>query len=130
MIDSLDGAQRHITRGWITGAVMTGVTFLASVTASAAFLAPDGLRYADAALAFLLTFGIWRRSRIAAVAMLILFVAVTVFKVASVGARPLFLLFAAAFSYFYVQAVRGTWAYHRLAANPAGRTTSGPERAA
>jgi len=37
-----------------------------------------------------------------------------VFKMALVGPRPLFLLFFAAFSYFYVQAVRGTWAYHRL----------------
>src|SRR2546423_8684438 len=109
---------------------MTVFTFPPMYPVSAAFPAPNGLRYAYAALAFLLTVRIWRRSRIAAVAMLILFVAVTVFKVALVGARPLFLLFAAAFSYFYVQAVRGTWAYHRLAANPTGRNASAPERAA
>ena len=126
MIDSLEGAQRHITRGWIAGAVMAGMTLLIAITGSTQLPAYSRFGFADAALASFLTFGVYRRSRAAAVAILSLFVVTTTFKLTLVGFRPLFLLLAGGFVYFYAQAVRGTLAYHRLA----DQTTPGPERAA
>ena len=130
MIRSLDDAQRHITRGWIAGVVMGSMTLLTAITGSARLPAYSRFGYADAMFAFLLAFGLYRRSRVAAVAISILFIATTVFKVAWVGPQPLFLLFAAAFAYLYVQAARGTWAYHKLSASSTDPTAPSTKQAA
>ena len=64
-----------------------------------------------------LTYGIYRRNRYAAVGMLVYFIVSKILMFAE-GGRPSGVIWALLFLYLYVQGVRGTFQYHKLAKQP------------
>jgi hypothetical protein len=109
-------AEARIRRAWIAGAAAAVMTLFASLLPLAGIsLAGFNLwNLADAVLIAGLAFGISRRSRVCAVVMLVYFVASIVMLVARTT------LYAnaaveAIFVYFYIEGVRGAFAWHSLA---------------
>ena len=108
-----------IRNGWVAGLVSSGITGLAvllSLTGVRTIRGFDAWALIDVALILGFTLGIYRKSRICAVLMLVYFIAskVIMFVEYQRGYRgPSALVVAVLFVYFYAQAVVGTVAYHR-----------------
>lgn len=109
-----DAILGKIRKAAIAAAVvgaMTGVLIGLSM-AGVAQTGFDAWALLDVALAFGLAYGIHRRSRTCAVAMLVYFIAskiILAIELRQVSGLPLALLIG----YFLVQGVSGTFAYHR-----------------
>lgn len=111
-----DDVLKKIRGAWMAGAFSTvitlGLTLLAFAGTSVAGF--DAWNLVDVFLVAGLTWGIYRRSRFAAVAMIAYFVFSKVLMFAE-GGKPSGAIWALLFLYLYVQGARGTFQYHRLA---------------
>ena len=71
---SLGLAEKHVTRAWMAASIQAGLTFIVGVLAAAGvFVAPgfDAWLLVDAAILAALAYGVWKRSRICALLVLI-----------------------------------------------------------
>ena len=119
---AINDARRKIKTAWVAG-IVSGV-----ITLAVTLLSMSGTRlfgfnawsFLDVVLIFGLTFGIYRKSRVCAVVMLVYFV---LSKIYLWTITPSFigLLVSLIFLFCYVQGVIGTFRYHRLVAT--GRAT-------
>ncbi|MBB1087517.1 hypothetical protein H4F99_03330 [Lysobacter sp. SG-8] len=106
---------KKIKHAWIAGAVSGSIT-LALVLASMAGIEALGFtawELLDVALIAGLVFGIHRKSRTCAVAMLVYFILSKILIMIE-GGRPTGLLISFIFIYFYWGGITGTFQYHRL----------------
>lgn len=104
-----------IKRAWVTGVISGSITLLVTLLAVAgiSFMGADAWFFFDVALIFGLTFGIYRKSRVCAVLMLIYFVASKIINIVQTGEFSGWLV-GLLFAYLYFQGVVGTFAYHRF----------------
>ncbi len=111
----LKKAQKHIRNAWIAGVVSGTVSLYISLVRSiAANLFPlpiDGLIF------FGLSFGIYKRSRICAIAMLIVFIFEKLTQDSLTEPKIVYIPVVLVFLYFYSQGVRGALVYHKLTKN-------------
>jgi serine/threonine-protein kinase len=102
--------------GWIAGAIVGGLSFLYACWIALTSDAQMGIKLAgfiDTLLVFALAFGIYRKSRVAAVLMLVWFVVGRIFQVYVSGQFGGVLLLVI-FSLFFYQAAHASFAWHRL----------------
>jgi len=116
---AVNDALRKIKTAWVAG-IVSGVITLAvtllSITGTRLF-GFNAWSFLDVALIFGLTFGIYRKSRVCAVVMLVYFV---LSKIYMWTITPSFigLLVSLIFLFCYVQGVIGTFRYHRIVPTP------------
>lgn len=107
---------RNIKRGWIA-AIVSGVLTLAIMIVAMNTDAFDGLydvwMTVDVVLIFLLAFGIYKKSRVAATMMFVYFLMSKIWMVVETG-EVNGLFFGAIFLYLYAQAMISTYKYHAL----------------
>jgi len=71
---SLGLPEKHVTRAWMAASIQAGLTLIMGVLAAAGvFVAPgfDAWILVDAAMVAALAYGVWKRSRICALLLLI-----------------------------------------------------------
>lgn len=101
-------AEKAIKNAWIAGIISTVMTLLMTL-----LLGLGWIGFIDVFIAGGLTFGIYKKSRAAAVAMLLYFVISQIVLRLEIGfSSSMFLAFV--FAYYYAQGVRGTFAYHKF----------------
>ena len=114
-VSDIGGAEKAMTGGcWAAG-------FVAGVTALLAGLSLFGMQVlginawalTDAALFGGIAFGIHRKSRVAAVAGLCLYLLERIYMISRTGAGAI--AFGILLTLLFINAVRGAFAYHRLA---------------
>jgi hypothetical protein len=105
---------RKIRNAWIAGLISAGMTLLLVLLAVAgtSIAGFTGWEIVDVALILGLTFGIYRKSRVCAVLMLVYFVVSKVLLILETGQASGIVL-ALVFFYYYAQGVAGTFAYHK-----------------
>lgn len=132
-ISTLDDAANATKQAAIAGAISGAVTLVFAVIAIAngrALLdgAITGWAVLDAAITFGLAYGVFRKSRASAVGLLAYYLLNQVVLRAEVGWGS-GLGMAVFFVFFFVQGVRGAFAYHRMSADdgvhPEGEPPSG-----
>jgi len=106
---------KKIRNAWIAGLITASVTLL--VTLLAVFgvvqlFGFDAWEFVDVVLILGLTYGIYRKSRVCAVFMVIYFVASKIMLFMQTG-KPNGIVVTLIFLYYYCQGVAGTFAYHR-----------------
>ena len=115
-------ALKNIRYGYIAALVSAGITVVLNflqIDAGDVNLFSDPVVLYDVIIILLLAFGIYKKSRVCAIAMLIYFILGKIFQFqeyASYGidTPPSTYLVAVVFIYFYFQAVRGTIAFHKI----------------
>ena len=115
-------ALKNIRYGYIAALVSAGITVVLNFLqfdAGDVNLFSDPVVLYDVIIMLLLAFGIYKKSRVCAIAMLIYFIIGKIFQFqeyASYGidTPPSTYLVAVVFIYFYFQAVRGTIAFHKI----------------
>ena len=115
-------ALKNIKYGYIAALVSAGITVVLNFLqfdAGDVNLFSDPVVLYDVIIILLLAFGIYKKSRVCAIAMLIYFILGKIFQFkeyASYGidTPPSTYLVAVVFIYFYFQAVRGTIAFHKI----------------
>lgn len=117
------GAIAAIISGTVTLFVV-GMALFSDAEGNLAFW-NDPFNLIDVLLIFFLAFGIYRKSRTAAVLLFIYFMFAKIFIALSVG-RMQGLLVSLIFLYFYARAIQGTFVFHRLEKqeNPDYKTSS------
>ena len=118
----LSEALKNIRYGYIAALVSAGITVVLNFLqfdAGDVNLFSDPVVLYDVIIILLLAFGIYKKSRVCAIAMLIYFILGKIFQFqeyASYGidTPPSTYLVAVVFIYFYFQAVRGTIAFHKI----------------
>lgn len=108
---------RKIKSAWIAGCISGAVTLVVTLIAMSgtAALGFDAWSLLDVAVIFGLAFGIYKKSRVCAVLMLAYFILSKIILMMEAG-KPSGLLVALIFAYYYVQGIRGTFAFHKLKA--------------
>ncbi|HEX7889609.1 MAG TPA: hypothetical protein VF522_09645 [Ramlibacter sp.] len=111
-----DDVLKKIRQAWMAGACSTVITLAVTLLAIAgtSIAGFDAWNMVDVLLVGGLTWGIYRKSRFAAVAMLAYFVISKALMFAE-GGKPAGVVWALIFFYLYVQGIRGTFQYHKLA---------------
>ncbi len=106
---------RHVRYGVVAGCVSGALTLAVTLAAifGSAIQGVDAWMLVDVALIFGLAYGIWRRSRAAAAAMLIYFVASKLIQFVESG-QPSGLLMSVLFAYLYARATLATFKLHAL----------------
>ena len=115
-------ALKNIRYGYIAALVSAGITVVLNFLqfdAGDVNLFSDPVVLYDVIIILLLAFGIYKKSRVCAITMLIYFILGKIFQFqeyASYGidTPPSTYLVAVVFIYFYFQAVRGTIAFHKI----------------
>tara|TARA_B100000886_G_C20376314_1_gene471904 strand:+ start:143 stop:517 length:375 start_codon:yes stop_codon:yes gene_type:complete len=115
-------ALKNIRYGYIAALVSAGITVVLNFLqfdAGDVNLFSDPVVLYDVIIILLLAFGIYKKSRVCAIAMFIYFILGKIFQFqeyASYGidTPPSTYLVAVVFIYFYFQAVRGTIAFHKI----------------
>ena len=115
-------ALKNIRYGYIAALVSAGITVVLNflqIDAGDVNLFSDPVVLYDVIIILLLAFGIYKKSRVCAIAMLTYFIIGKIFQFyeyASYGIEtgPTTYLVAVVFIYFYFQAVRGTIAFHKI----------------
>lgn len=118
-----------IKHACMAGCISGGITLAVTIVVMLGAKLPgfDAWSLIDVVLAFALAFGIYRKSRVCAVAMLVYFVASKIFVIVETG-QASGLLVSLIFIYYYWQGVSGTFAYHRIARQPpAVASEAGPQ---
>lgn len=111
---------KAIRNAWIAAVVSGAITVLFSLIgmAGGGSMGFSAWSLIDAALIFGLAFGIYRKSRVCALIMLIYFVGSKILMLMDGYASNLFgIALALAFLYWYTKGVIGTFAYHKLIKN-------------
>jgi hypothetical protein len=102
-----DEARRHVRN-----MLRAGVLSVIATAVAAALLKPS--LWIDAVVTGALLFGVYRASRVCAIAVLVLYLIGAVMRLAGMsGPRVVGLAVVALFLYFYVMGIRGTFALHR-----------------
>ncbi len=115
----LQSAEKSIRRGAVAGFIVAGLTFLLvssaiSVGAGGRLEAwNDPWNYLDAIIAAVLSFGVLRRSRTAAVILFVYFLSSQILQFVETG-RPTGFVMAVVFLFFFGKAIRGTFRYHNI----------------
>jgi hypothetical protein len=106
---------KDIRNGVIAGCISGGLTLIVTLMTmgSTEIMGLSVWSLIDVALIFGLTFGIYRKSRVAAILMLVYFVISKILQIADTG-KASGLLLAIAFVYCYARAVMATFRYHDL----------------
>lgn len=104
---------KKIKNAWIAGVISIAVTVVFTLISMSGtdILGLDAFAFIDVFLMTIFTFGIYKKSRICAVLMLLLFAANKVimwFNAGTVSGLPLALVFL----WFYIMGVIGTFQYH------------------
>jgi len=109
-----EAVLKKINQAWAAGLISAGITFLVTIFAifGVKLLSFNAWELLDVALILGLTYGIYRKSRVCAVLMLIYFL---ISKLLMIQQNPKQsgMVLGVFFAYFYVQGVLGTFAYHR-----------------
>lgn len=106
---------KKIRQAWIAGTVSTTLTLVFTVLALAgtSLLGFTGWDIVDVLVMAALTFGIYKRSRACAVAMLIYFILSKALLFSATG-KINGIFMALIFFYYYVRGVAGTFAYRKF----------------
>ena len=117
-------ALRKIKVAWVA-AVVAGVVTLAAVVSvtDTQVVGVSSWNFIDVVLIFGLAFGIYKKSRVCAIIMLIYFILSKIIMW-TVSPSPIGLPVTVLFLYCFVQGVIGTFQYHRLLNVPQGETGS------
>jgi len=110
-----DDVLKKIKIAWIAGCVSGGVTLTGALLALAGdnYLGFSAWDLLDVVLICGLVYGIYRKSRICAVLMLLYFIVSKIVIIRETGS-PAGLALALVFIYYYIQGVIGTFRYHNL----------------
>lgn len=126
---SFEDAERHLDRAWyaaLIAATIDGVLGAMAILGTRTFTLAAAVYVARVVLTFALAYGVARRSRVAAVLLLVLGVLRVGIDVR--GAALISLIVGAVFVYLYARGVQAAVAYHRLRA--AGPGPLAPSRKA
>jgi serine/threonine-protein kinase len=106
--------QKQIRNAWIAGTISGTITLAVVLFAMAGanILGFSAWQLIDVALIFALTFGIYRKSRVCAVVMLIYFIISKAMLITQAGSST-GIITALIFLYYYGYGVAGTFAYHK-----------------
>ncbi len=104
----LKKANNQIKTAWITGTIVGVVNLLVTLFLNNPYM------FIDVVLAFGLSFGIYKKSRICAVIMFGYYIASRIFFWEVLKGDPLGLILSITFIYFFWQGVQGTFAYHKI----------------
>lgn len=119
-LDVPTNLAKKIRNGWIAaiiyGVIIFGVTLPDIITVELN-IASTIFSSVDIVLIFLLAFGIYKKNRFAATAMLLYFLASRIFVNLATGTFSHGWVMTLLFAYFYFQAMLGTYQYHKLAKN-------------
>ena len=110
-----DDILKKIKTGWVVALISAALTLVLTGiaingTSVMGFTAWNGV---DALIALALAFGIYKKSRVCAVIMLVYFMAAKLIMISQTG-RFDGIVMAVVFLVCYFQAVMGTFAYHRF----------------
>jgi hypothetical protein len=110
-----DSILRDIRNGWIAAVVSGSVTLVYVVVAiyGVKVYGITAWELVDVGLVFALAYGIYRRSRVCAVLLIVYFVYAKAYLLLE-GAPASSLVIGAIFLYFYVRAALAAFRYHRL----------------
>src|SRR5712691_878102 len=119
---TIEQAQKKIRNAWIIGLISGFMTLLftvAAATREGGTLDVSGTvlslwNLLDVFLIFVFTFGIYMKSRVAAVGMVAYFLVRKLMSWAALPKLDIFVLIGMAFLYFYFEGARGAIAHHRL----------------
>jgi len=118
-VDTKEGAKAAAKQGvWaaVFVAVITAAVATIAMSSGKAVMGVDAWAYADAVLFAALGFGIYKMSRFAAVAALVLYVAERIYMMASSSGAGRGFVLTIIFTLFFLNAVRGTFAFKKLSA--------------
>jgi serine/threonine-protein kinase len=109
-----DEVLKKIKHAWTAGLISAALTLLMTLLAifGIKMLGFDAWMLLDVALILGLTYGIYRKSRVCAVLMLVYFIISKILLFAQTG-KPNGIVMAVIFLYYYAQGVAGTFAYHK-----------------
>lgn len=125
-LSSFEEAERHLDRAWyaaLIAATIDGVLGAMVILGTRAFSLAAALYTTRVVLTLLLAYGVARRSRVAAVLLLVLGILRVGIDVS--GAALIRLIVGAVFVYLYARGVQGAVAYHRLRAAGPGPLATG-----
>ena len=111
---SLDLPRKHVTRAWMAATISAGLTLVVSIAGALGIITLPGYdawNLIDAAILGGLAYGVWRRSRVCAVLLLLYGVANMVFLAFDETAR--FPLLGVIFIYFYFRGAIQIFRDHR-----------------
>ena len=110
-----ESVLRDIRNGWIAAVISGAITliFTAVAMSETAVYSFSAWELIDVALVFGLAYGIYRRSRVCAVLLLLYFVQAKVYLLVA-GAPASSIPMALIFIYFFARAVLGTLRYHKI----------------
>ena len=105
---------KKIRNAWVAGLISAGVTLVVTLFAifGVSLMGYTAWELLDVVLILGLTFGIYKRSRVCAIVMLVYFVISKIILI-SEGVKTNGLVTGVIFFYYYWQGVSGTFAYHR-----------------
>jgi serine/threonine-protein kinase len=113
-------AEKAIASAWGAGlvsGVVTLVVALVAVRSGERYMGFSALNLLDVAVIGGLSFGISRRSRVCAVAMLLYWISSKLILWREAG-KPQGVVTAIVFGWFFIQGVRGTFAWHAQGGGP------------
>ena len=114
---SLDLRQKHVTRAWMAATISAALTLIFGALAAAGLLATPGFdawMLIDAAILGALAYGVWRRSRICAVLLLVYGIVNEVY--AAFDEKAHFSILRLVFIYFYFRGALQLFRDHRAPA--------------
>ena len=118
--DTLEHARSTSRYGvWAAGfvAAITAVVATIALVSGSAIAGIDAWAYLDAVLFAAITFGIYKLSRFAAVAGLVLYVLESLYAMAQLAGPRSGIVLRIIITLAFIHAVRGTFAYRRLSAS-------------
>jgi hypothetical protein len=107
----LEQANKAIKQAWIAGLVSAVLSIFVAVF----LMANSGgslMGFVDVAIMVVLSIGVYKKSRVAATLLFVIFVASKVWLIVTTGNFTGGIL-AAVFAVFFFQGMRGTFAYHK-----------------
>ena len=116
-ISSFEEAERHLDRAWyaaLVAATFDGVVATMAILGTRAFTLGAAVYASGVLLTLLLAYGVARRSRTAAILLLLLGILTVGIDVTSVGFVRF--IIGVVFVYLYARGVQAAFAYHRLRA--------------
>ena len=108
----LKKVKKWIEQGWITGLICGFITLCCAVLGASGYKIYDFgiLNLIDVFLVLLMTFGIYRKSRVASTSMFVYYIFSQIMLALDYGSGAIGML-SLIFIYFYFQAMRGTFIY-------------------
>lgn len=116
---TIEDAEGGIKQAWVAGVISGTITLLVIILSVMGLdLGFSLFALIDVALIFLLSFGIYKKNRIAAVLLLVYYLINQAVRIVGSGSGSSIVL-VAVFTYFFIQGVRGTFLYHKMKDTPA-----------